>query len=76
VSIIVAILRIRSSVIFGPNGTKLTVDVPSTWGGHIQNLKKIPSEIRAIKLSKKILRYFFLFFFFFLHTAIARVRVL
>ena len=38
---------------FDPDGTKFTVKVPPLRGGHIPNLKKIPSaipEIQAIKL--------------------------
>ena len=55
--------RIRSSVMPDPNGIKFTVSMPFTQGGHIQNLKKIPSMIPKIRAIKFLKKFFILFFF-------------
>jgi len=55
-------LYVYSSMMSDQNSTKFTMEVPSTLGGHIPNLKisSAISEIQTIKLSKKLA--FFLVF--------------
>ena len=52
--------RIRSSVMPDPNGTKFTVEVPSTQGRPHSKFEERFLQIQAIKLSK-ILCFFLLF---------------
>ena len=55
--------RICRSLMSDLNGTKFTMEVPSTQGRPHSKFPSVIPEIRAIKLSKKIF-----IFFFFLHT--------
>ena len=49
-----------------PNGTKFTVKLASTQGGHIPNLHYIPQAVPKIQVSK--IFFWFFFFFVILHT--------